>query len=286
VNDQPQPVPATRPGTLPELNNLVVRIISAVVLAAIVLAISWYGGIWFRLFAVVVGAAIFCEWVTMAKAWGKHAIAHGLLLAILLATMAFGTPALGVIALYVGLLIIGRAYDGLTGGRPWPPAGYAYAGLSAVCLGALRGDTMAGLYTVLFLFAAVWATDIAAYFVGRAVGGPKLAPRISPGKTWSGALGGAMAGTLAGAGVAWAFEGPMVLLAIAAFVLSVVSQFGDLFESWVKRRHGAKDSSRLIPGHGGVMDRVDGLVAAAIALYFIAAAMGGPNTPTSVLFPG
>ncbi|TIP17063.1 MAG: phosphatidate cytidylyltransferase, partial [Mesorhizobium sp.] len=145
-----------------------------------------------------------------------------------------------------------------------------YASLSGLSLAYLRGDSHSGLIAILFLFSVVWATDIAAYFVGRAVGGPKLAPSISPGKTQSGALGGAVGGIAAGLVLAIAAgAGNLTMLGLVALALSIVSQIGDLFESWVKRRHGCKDSSNLIPGHGGVMDRVDGLVAAAFALYVI-----------------
>jgi phosphatidate cytidylyltransferase len=149
----------------------------------------------------------------------------------------------------------------------------------------LRDADHAGLVAILFLFAVVWATDIAAFFVGRSLGGPKLAPAISPGKTQSGALGGAAGGVLAGVALAaFADLDNLPLMALLAFLLSVVSQIGDLFESWVKRRHGVKDSGNLIPGHGGVMDRVDGLVAAAFALYVVGALLSGADTPAQALF--
>jgi phosphatidate cytidylyltransferase len=138
---------------------------------------------------------------------------------------------------------------------------------------------------MLFLFATVWATDILAYFVGRAIGGPKLAPSISPGKTWSGAIGGAVAGAAAGLVVAAAMgSASLAWIGLIAIVLSVVSQAGDLFESSVKRRNGVKDSGSLIPGHGGVMDRVDGLVAAAFALYVIGWLTGSADNPAQALF--
>ncbi|TIT51073.1 MAG: phosphatidate cytidylyltransferase, partial [Mesorhizobium sp.] len=129
-------------------------------------------------------------------------------------------------------------------------------------------------------------TDISAYFVGRAVGGPKLAPSISPGKTQSGALGGAVGGVVAGLLLAaTAGAGNLAVLGVVALVLSIVAQAGDLFESWVKRRHDRKDSGTLIPGHGGVMDRVDGLVAAAFALYVIGWISATADHPAQGLFP-
>jgi phosphatidate cytidylyltransferase len=154
----------------------------------------------------------------------------------------------------------------------WIGAGIFYAGLSGIALAGLRDGTAAGLIAMLFIFAIVWATDVAAYFTGRHFGGPKLAPRISPSKTWSGAIGGTIAGIVAGTAVSFlADAGSSFWIPLVALVLSIVSQIGDLFESWVKRRFGAKDSSHLIPGHGGVMDRVDGLVFAAFAAYLIVA---------------
>jgi phosphatidate cytidylyltransferase len=171
--------------------------------------------------------------------------------------------------------------------RPqWDASGIAYAALSGFSLAFLRDGDRSGLLAILFLFAVVWATDIFAYFVGRAVGGPKLAPAISPGKTRSGALGGAAGGVIAGMLVGlFAGTGDLVRLGLVALVLSIVAQAGDLLESWVKRRHGRKDSSQLIPGHGGVMDRVDGLVAAALALYVIGWLSAGAEHPAHGLFP-
>ena len=123
-----------------------------------------------------------------------------------------------------------------------------------------------GFVAIIFLFAVVWATDIAAYFVGRAIGGPKLAPRVSPNKTWSGAIGG-LRGRRAGSGAGRAVQRRRRLrwsAVVVAIALSIAAQAGDLFESAFKRRFGAKDASGLIPGHGGLMDRLDGFVAAAV----------------------
>ena len=168
----------------------------------------------------------------------------------------------------------------------WPAAGVAYAGLSAVSLAAVRSDDQAGLVATLFLFAVAWATDILAYFTGRRFGGPRLAPSISPGKTWSGAIGGTICGVAAGLAVA-AFAGASAgigAMLLVALVLSVVSQAGDLFESSLKRRFSVKDSSQLIPGHGGVMDRVDGLVAAALAMLIVGALVSGAEMPSHAFF--
>jgi phosphatidate cytidylyltransferase len=148
----------------------------------------------------------------------------------------------------------------------------------------LRNDSPYGLVAVVWLFAVVWAGDTGAYFAGRAIGGPKLAPAVSPNKTWSGAIGGAVAGVGAGMLVLLAagFQlRPMHIL--VAFVVSAAAQAGDLVESAIKRQFGVKDASRLIPGHGGLMDRVDGLLFAATAALAIGVLRGG-SAPASGLF--
>ncbi|MCH7931170.1 MAG: CDP-archaeol synthase, partial [Proteobacteria bacterium] len=127
-----------------------------------------------------------------------------------------------------------------------------------------RADETVGRETVFWLFAVVWATDVGAYFAGRGVGGPKLLPRISPGKTWAGLVGGVVCAALVGAAAAALLDLPShAPLILVSALLAVVAQAGDLFESMVKRRFKAKDSGTLIPGHGGVLDRLDGLLAAA-----------------------
>jgi phosphatidate cytidylyltransferase len=144
----------------------------------------------------------------------------------------------------------------------------------------LRSDEKVGFLPIFFLFAIVWGTDIAAYFTGRAVGGPKLAPRVSPGKTWSGAFGGLLAASIAaGAFVkAASLPAPSSVIMIA-LLLSLCAQGGDLFESWLKRRFGRKNSGSLIPGHGGVMDRLDAFVMAALVAAFIGVLRGGMQAP-------
>ena len=269
------------------MSNLQLRVISGIVLAIAVLGLTWLGGLPFRLLAAAIGGAIFYEWSAMSRKAGdrRHKVTAAVLLGIVLVALLAGYPALLVLAL-LALSVIVSAVDGRAMGQGgWTAVGLAYAGLSAISLALLRGAGDAGLAAMLFLFATVWATDILAYFVGRAIGGPKLAPSISPGKTWSGAIGGAVAGAAAGLVVAGAIgSANLVWLGLIAVVLSVVSQAGDLFESSVKRRNGVKDSGSLIPGHGGVMDRVDGLVAAALALYVIGWLTGSADNPAQALF--
>jgi phosphatidate cytidylyltransferase len=158
----------------------------------------------------------------------------------------------------------------------WMIAGLIYAGVLLFGPVILRSDPSLGFVVMLFLFAVVWATDVAAYFAGRAIGGPKLWPAVSPKKTWSGALGGTLGGVVAGlavvklAGVALAPH-----LVVVALVLSAVSQGGDLLESSIKRHFGAKDASQLIPGHGGLMDRLDGFLTAVAAAVMVGLIRGG-----------
>ena len=159
-------------------------------------------------------------------------------------------------------------------------AGIGYAGALLLAPVFLRADDMFGFAVIVLLFAIVWTTDVFAYFAGRALGGPKLLPVVSPKKTWSGAIVGAIGAILVALFVASLFGSfNRTAIVVIAFVLSVVSQCGDLFESWVKRQFGAKDSSHLIPGHGGVMDRLDGFWAAALAACVIGLVRGGFDAP-------
>jgi phosphatidate cytidylyltransferase len=270
------------------MSNLQLRVLSAVVLAIAVLGLTWLGGLPFRLLAALIGAAIFYEWCAMSRtvANASYQVLTALFLAAVLLAVVAGLPAATVLLVLAGALAASIVVGLVRGQGSWPTIGLAYAGFSAVSLAFLRDGDHAGLLAILFLFATVWATDILAYFVGRAIGGPKLAPAISPGKTWSGAIGGAVGGLAGGLAVA-ALAGVtnLPVLGLVALLLSIVSQIGDLFESWVKRRCGVKDSGSIIPGHGGVMDRVDGLVAAAFALYVIGWMAGGAEHPAHGLFP-
>jgi phosphatidate cytidylyltransferase len=162
----------------------------------------------------------------------------------------------------------------------WGAGGVIYAGIVLLCPVFLRSDPQFGLPALLFLFAIVWATDILAYFVGRAAGGPLLWRQVSPNKTWAGAVGGLLGGVAAGIAVAYASGGPRAAVAgVLALILSIVAQAGDLFESAVKRRFGIKDASNLIPGHGGMMDRLDGFLVAALAAVLIGILRQGLAAP-------
>ena len=173
----------------------------------------------------------------------------------------------------------------ITGWRPiWLLGGLIYAGAFFGSMLWLRIEPHLGFIALIWLFAIIWTADIAAYFVGRAVGGPKLWPAVSPNKTWSGAIGGTIGGLAAGAAII-AAAGLSLRPAHAVVMLAVViaAQLGDLLESAIKRRFGVKDSGRLIPGHGGLMDRCDSLIVASAVALLIGIARAGTMSPAQGL---
>jgi phosphatidate cytidylyltransferase len=264
-------------------SNLQTRLISAAALA-----LTWYGGLPFRALAALAGLLIYWEWqnITGYDKYGLLELAApgAVAAAMVLVILNFSVWESLIPAIFATLFSIAAC---VRRNIPyWFPFGVPYAIVPVLAITALRGEADGGLWAIIFLFAVVWATDIAAYFAGRAFGGPKLAPKISPNKTWSGALGGAAAGVMAGIGVA-ALHGDLAVFlhGLTALALTMAAQAGDLFESHVKRRFGVKDSGTIIPGHGGVMDRVDGLVAAAVMLYVICLGLGEGARPALALFP-
>jgi phosphatidate cytidylyltransferase len=198
---------------------------------------------------------------------------------LLLAAIWFGFPWIDLVAALAAPIIVSECI-GLTRGRPFVRLlAIVYTLAAVVALLWLRHQPAVGRETILWVVACVWATDIGAYVVGRATGGAKLAPRISPGKTWAGLFGGMAWAAVASAAVGYAFNlGHSIELAVIGAILAVVGQCGDLLESAAKRRAGVKDSGTLIPGHGGVLDRIDGLVAvlAVVALARLVVGVGWP----------
>jgi len=258
-------------------NDLTARIASAAVLAPAAIAVAWVGGIVFVLFWTIAAAGIFWEWTSLVATARRLILALGFAtLAAMAALTAAGWHAAALLVLAAGVLGVGLCAQART--RLWAVAGLLYAAIALSAPTALRSDANSGFLALLFLFAVVWLTDILAYFVGRALGGPKLCPAISPKKTWAGAVGGAAGAVVVGVVFASYAELEPVPLALLGFALSVIAQAGDLFESAVKRRFGAKDASHLIPGHGGVMDRLDAFLAAALAAALIGVLRGGVET--------
>jgi phosphatidate cytidylyltransferase len=266
-----QPHPAAIPaGGAARRSNLALRIASALVLAPLAIAIAYFGGWPFVLFWALAALGIFWEWAALAAGAAGRSVFLAGAGPVVIATVLAGLHRPLAASLIIAVGAVGAAAFAPTRQRPWIAVGVIYAGTMLLAPVVLRTDAEFGFVVMLLLFAVVWTTDVVAYFVGRALGGPKLWPRVSPNKTWSGALAGTVAAILVAVALASAtMRTPLLPIAVVAAILSVVAQFGDLFESAVKRRFGAKDAGQLIPGHGGLMDRLDGflLAAAAAALF-------------------
>lgn len=258
------------------------RALSAMVLGPAAVACIWLGAEAFAGMMALAVALLAWEWVHMC---GRRVrVLPGM--AVPLAVLAAGALAVGdhvrwaLAALGIGFLIAWWFARSMAETLTQPAfrlaLGVLYVGLAGIALIELRHDTEAGRYNVLFLFLVVWASDIGAYMAGRAFGGPKLWPAVSPNKTWSGAAGGLLAAILVALGTAMAFTpgaSNVAVVAVAA-LLGVASQAGDLLESAIKRHFDVKDSSRLIPGHGGLLDRLDGVLAAAPVAALLSFALG------------
>lgn len=269
-----------RPDKPSRWSNLGVRAASALVMGPAALAAIWLGGVWFLLLVSVGVALMAIEWALMstptASARLATVVTAGVLASIFLAYQqhlgfAWAAAAVGAAA---AAAVARRA-----SARPADAAfGVLYIGIPCLCLMWLRAMPE-GLWWTLLLFAVAWAADIAAFLVGSLLKGPKLWPRFSPNKTWSGFVGGLASATAAG----WALAAytpvnlPAAAAAATGFLGGLATMGGDLLESMLKRRFGVKDSGHLIPGHGGLLDRVDGLMAASVAVAAVrlAAHLGG-----------
>jgi phosphatidate cytidylyltransferase len=256
------------------------RIVSSLVLAPLAIAAAYFGGLVFFAFWAFAALAVLWEWQTLVCADERNPVLATGAVALVGSGLLIMLDRPGVAIALIALGCFGAAALASNIRRMWCTAGVVYAAGLLVAPVLLRRDASFGFAAILFLFVIVWLTDITAYFVGRAVGGPKLMPRVSPNKTWSGAIAGTAASMIGGVIVASQFDiGGLAAAAVVAFVLSIVSQVGDLAESAVKRQFNAKDASQLIPGHGGLMDRLDGFVAAAVAGVLIGTAHGGFDAP-------
>ncbi|WP_245413407.1 phosphatidate cytidylyltransferase [Mangrovicella endophytica] len=262
------------------------RAISAVVLGLLVLALTFAGGWPFRILCCATGVIVLDEWarMTRAKRAGPIFVFARRCLFVALALFLLDFRILSIVVAAGGCLFIALV-DRREHKADWVVGGLAYAATAALAPGMLRGDDDAGLLALGLVIAVVWATDIAAYFSGRTFGGPKLMPAVSPKKTISGAVGGLVAGVAAGSAAYCAVTGRVDLFIILlTAALSVLGQAGDLFESWVKRRFGVKDSGRIIPGHGGLMDRIDALIIALAAAWLVGVTTAGFAHPARAIF--
>jgi phosphatidate cytidylyltransferase len=268
-------------------SELALRIVSALVMAALALGAAWWGGAPFAVFWTLAAILLLREWLAVVGTKGWQLTAGWLAGAVAIAAAGVFAESQAVGLLPVLILLAGAVIAGIL--APGPArlpafAGVFYAAVIAVVPVEVRGNQAHGLVAVLWMFAITWGTDIIAYFTGRSIGGPKLWPRLSPKKTWSGFIGGVIGGAAAGValvqvaryhyGLGWYSEMALVILSVLAAVLS---QGGDLLESALKRRYGVKDAGHLIPGHGGVMDRLDSFFAVCVLMGVLLHAGPGPG---------
>jgi phosphatidate cytidylyltransferase len=258
------------------------RVVSAIILGLLALGATYVGGPLFLLVWIIAALGILWEWNAIASSVPRNLalMLGGAVVLGAVVTLVLGAPSVALIWMLVGAAAVAAFV------RPslWAAGGVLYAAALVLPTVVLRDDPQLGLVAILFLFAVVWVTDVAAMYAGRSFGGPKLAPRTSPAKTWSGAIGGVLAGVIAGVALLAAarFEWSAVHVVLALGV-TVVAQLGDLFESWVKRHFGVKDASGIIPGHGGLMDRLDSFIAAVLAATVFGAMRGGLAAPAQGL---
>jgi phosphatidate cytidylyltransferase len=253
------------------------RLASAAVLVVATVVTAWFGG---YLFAAAVGAVFagaYREWDTMVTLRPLTPFGIALIGLVFIAAMLFpqwGAPATLAVVLIAGLAALIRGGEGAV----WRAGGLVFFGLVIAAALALRGTDLLGLWACVLLGVTVWLTDTGAFFTGRQIGGEKLAPEISPAKTWSGALGGLVFGTACGL-VVWHFatDAPLWIGLVLCLLISVLGQAGDLTESAIKRRFRIKDSGDIIPGHGGLMDRLDSLTFAVLFLYAVGALHPGAS---------
>jgi phosphatidate cytidylyltransferase len=253
--------------------NLLLRFAAALVLAPLAIAAAYAGGWLWGALVMLAAIGLYVEWLTIVDARTPRVMAVGIV-TLFGAAASLEIGQIGATCVVVAIGIVGAALLS-PHRRGWAALGGCYAFVALIASIAVRFDPVWGFAALMFVLLIVWVTDIGGYFAGRGIGGPKLWPRVSPKKTWAGAIGGFAASVAVAAGFA-AFglgkTGPILLLGA---LLSIASQFGDLFESAVKRRFGVKDSSHIIPGHGGLLDRLDGFVAAVVLAAIFGFLRGG-----------
>jgi phosphatidate cytidylyltransferase len=242
--------------------NLGMRVAAALVLAPLAIALAYAGGWLWATLVTLTAIGLYVEWLTVVGARTTRLVTAG---AAALA-MAGLLLAAGLIEASILVLVVGLAGVMVVSPerRLWTATGFGYAAAAEVASVLVRHDQAHGFVALILILLVVWVTDIGGYFAGRGIGGPKLWSRVSPKKTWAGAIGGFAASLVVAAGFAAIGLGKTGSMLLLGAVLSIASQLGDLFESAVKRRFGVKDSSHIIPGHGGLLDRLDGFVAAIV----------------------
>jgi phosphatidate cytidylyltransferase len=266
-------------------SNLWLRIVSALALAVVAFGSAWLGLLPFAAFVLVIALIMSWEWARVIRGSGIDIalIVQGVAVTAAIGLASFGLAALGVAVLVIGTIIVMSLEFGA---HPvLSSAGVLYAGLPGIALLWLRSNEPLGFYAVLFIILVVAATDTGAFAAGRLIGGPRLAVTISPNKTWSGLIGGIGAGALTAAIFAPFIGAAPLGLGLTGAFMGLVAQAGDLAESALKRAFGVKDTSDLLPGHGGFMDRMDGIVSVAVAVA-LAVLFLDPKAPAAALFAG
>ena len=251
--------------------ELKLRIVSAIVLAVLVLAITWIGGQTFTLLWAVIAFLILREFnrICLKSTSFANRIASFIALILIVTSWLIGDRQTAIV-LFCGGFIVLAVWEMVVRRSMWSVLGLAYAALPFFAMSDLRSDNHDGLVVILLLYFCVWGADVFAYFAGRTIGGPKLAPSISPNKTWAGFIGSLVGALLLSylVDLAAGFD-PILVFFVIMLMAAIVSQLGDLMESSIKRKFEVKDSGTLIPGHGGVLDRVDGLVVAAVFIWLV-----------------
>jgi phosphatidate cytidylyltransferase len=274
-----------QPGASGKWADLGARTASAAVLIPAVLLDIWMGGLWFSLFMAFLGLLMAHEWSNIVHERSSTQFALHAAAALCAGFLPSEVGVLATVAIVLGLTAIGLAANAFSDRAKsvFAYSGIPYVGFPVLALVLLRDSVQWGLHAIMWLMLVVWATDTFAYFAGRFVGGPKLAPKLSPKKTWAGLVGGMAGAALVSTVYAVNYLPTWFALACIAAALAVVAQLGDIFESALKRFYGVKDSGTLIPGHGGVLDRVDGLVAVGVAAAIVGFARNSSSLAEGLL---
>jgi phosphatidate cytidylyltransferase len=255
--------------------NLLTRVAAALVLAPLAIAIAYAGGWLWTALVILAAIGLYVEWLTIAGARTPRLVVVGAvalaMAGLVLTTGRLEASLLVLVAGLAGIVVLSPQR------RRWTATGFGYAAAAGVAAILVRLDHAWGFVALMLILLVVWVTDMGGYFAGRGIGGPKLWPRVSPKKTWAGAVGGFVASLALATGFAVNGLGKIGPVLLLGATLSIASQLGDLFESAVKRRFGVKDSSHIIPGHGGLLDRLDGFVAAVVLAAIFGFLRGGAD---------
>jgi phosphatidate cytidylyltransferase len=255
--------------------NLLTRVAAALVLAPLAIAVAYAGGWLWTALVTFAAIGLYVEWLTIVGARTLRPVVAGVvalaMAGLVLTTGRLDASLLVLVAGLAGIAVLSPQR------RRWTATGFGYAAAAEVASILVRLDQAWGFVGLMLILLVVWVTDMGGYFAGRGIGGPKLWPRVSPKKTWAGAAGGFVASLALATGFAVNGLGKIGPVLLLGATLSIASQLGDLFESAVKRRFGVKDSSHIIPGHGGLLDRLDGFVAAIVLAAIFGFLRGGAD---------